>query len=324
MIKLDLKDRKILYELNDNSRQSYSKIAKKVGLSKDTVQYRVNKLIKNGVITRFYTTIDSFKLGYTSIRFYLVFQNTTPEIREEIINYFSNLDQIFNCASIEGRYDLVVNLWIKNQDELYQIWETFLKKYKKYIQKEVFTTYIESNEFRFSYILKDQYLPSDRKKTNIIKATGKTIVIDNIDRNILKLLAVNTRIPIKDISDNLNSSVTTISQRIKNLEKIGLIVGYKVGINLNKIGYTRFKVDIFLNDYSMKTKIINYVKNNPHLTWVSKSIGVSDLEFEFDVQNLEKLYEILQDLTLKYPDAIRNYSYFYIVNRHRLKLIPYN
>ena len=34
MIKIDLKDRKILYQLDINSRQPYSKIGKKVGLPK--------------------------------------------------------------------------------------------------------------------------------------------------------------------------------------------------------------------------------------------------------------------------------------------------
>ena len=43
-IKLDLKDRKILYELDINSRQPFAAIAKKVGLSKQTVINRVKKL----------------------------------------------------------------------------------------------------------------------------------------------------------------------------------------------------------------------------------------------------------------------------------------
>ena len=46
MTQLDLKDKKILLELELNSRQSFSSIAKKVGLSKEVVNYRVNKLIK--------------------------------------------------------------------------------------------------------------------------------------------------------------------------------------------------------------------------------------------------------------------------------------
>ena len=46
MEKIDLKDRKILYQLDIDSRQSYSQIAKKVGVSKNVLVYRINKLIE--------------------------------------------------------------------------------------------------------------------------------------------------------------------------------------------------------------------------------------------------------------------------------------
>ncbi|MFO7677029.1 MAG: AsnC family protein, partial [Thermoplasmatota archaeon] len=42
-MKLDLKDRKILYELDLDCRQSNSQIGKKVGLGRDVVSYRINK-----------------------------------------------------------------------------------------------------------------------------------------------------------------------------------------------------------------------------------------------------------------------------------------
>ncbi|MEM0493397.1 MAG: winged helix-turn-helix transcriptional regulator, partial [Candidatus Thermoplasmatota archaeon] len=50
MVDLDLKDRKILYELDLNARQSFGDIGKKVGLSKDSVAYRVKRMEDEGVI----------------------------------------------------------------------------------------------------------------------------------------------------------------------------------------------------------------------------------------------------------------------------------
>ena len=41
---LDLKDRKILYELDRDSRRSFSQIGKNVGLKKDVIAYRIKKL----------------------------------------------------------------------------------------------------------------------------------------------------------------------------------------------------------------------------------------------------------------------------------------
>ena len=49
MVKLDVKDRKILFQLTLNSRQSFNQIGKKVGLTKDVVAYRVKKLQENGI-----------------------------------------------------------------------------------------------------------------------------------------------------------------------------------------------------------------------------------------------------------------------------------
>ena len=44
MVELDLKDRKILYELDLNCRQSNTQIDKKVGLSRKVVEYRIKRM----------------------------------------------------------------------------------------------------------------------------------------------------------------------------------------------------------------------------------------------------------------------------------------
>jgi len=58
MEKLDLKDKKILYELDIDSRQSFRSIGRKVGLSKDVVASRVKKLQEIGIIKRFFARYD--------------------------------------------------------------------------------------------------------------------------------------------------------------------------------------------------------------------------------------------------------------------------
>jgi DNA-binding Lrp family transcriptional regulator len=47
---LDKKDRAILYNLDLNSRQSFNQLAKRVGLSREVVQYRVKQLEKRKLI----------------------------------------------------------------------------------------------------------------------------------------------------------------------------------------------------------------------------------------------------------------------------------
>lgn len=54
--KLDLLDHKIIEELKNNSRISFSDISQKIDKTEATVRRRVKKLLEDGIITRF--TID--------------------------------------------------------------------------------------------------------------------------------------------------------------------------------------------------------------------------------------------------------------------------
>ena len=50
---MDKKDRKLLYYLSLNSRESHTQLSKKIGLSKNSVKYRIERLQKEGVIKQF-------------------------------------------------------------------------------------------------------------------------------------------------------------------------------------------------------------------------------------------------------------------------------
>jgi DNA-binding Lrp family transcriptional regulator len=102
-IKLDLKDRRILYQLDIDSRQSLTQIGKKVGLKKDVVSYRIQRMQDEGVIKNFWTLIDAYKLGYIIFRFYLVFQYTNPEVKNKIIDYLAKDKHTCVINSIIGK-----------------------------------------------------------------------------------------------------------------------------------------------------------------------------------------------------------------------------
>ena len=119
MEKVDVKDKKILYHLDLDSRQSFSQLGKKVGLHKDVVVYRVKKLQEKGIIQHFWTEVSSSKLGYSNVKFYLNYQNITPEIKQEIIEYLVQSPYLAVVASCEGQYDLVVISSINNVAHFY-------------------------------------------------------------------------------------------------------------------------------------------------------------------------------------------------------------
>ena len=112
-------------------------------------------------------------------------------------------------------------------------------------------------------------------------------------------------IPLIDLAEKLNCSSQTINYRIKNLIKSDVIQAFRVNIDYSKLGYRFFKVNIDLNDYNERGRIINYVRYNPHLIMIDKSIGYHDLELNFWVDNLTQFHDIMDDIAIKFPGSVK-------------------
>lgn len=309
MYKIDLKDRKILYELDRDARQSLTQVGKKVGLKKDIVSYRIKRLQDEKYIKCFYTVIDAYKLGYSLFRYYVNFQYVNPIIREKIIEYFVNYRNICTVGEALGKYDLIVVVWVKDINEFYQFWSKALDKFGDYFESKLFSVYIHGVGFRRSYLLLDNYKIEDRVDHEYF-GVGKTVEIDETDYHLLNEIALNARMPLVELAEKFSCSSQTINYRIKRLKKEGLIQAFRVALTESLLGFQRRKVDIFLKNHSQRMNIINYIKSNPHLLYISTSTGLCDLEFEFVINDSEELIGIIEDITLKFPNSIKNYSIY--------------
>ena len=309
MQKIDLKDRRILYELDYNSRESLTQIGKKVGLKKDLVSYRIKKMQDEGVIQNFYTVIDAYKLGYLLFRYYVNFQYITTDIKNKIIEYFKNYRNICTVGEAVGKYDLIVVVWVNDISEFYQFWSNALDRFGDYFETKLFSVYVQGVGFRKSYLLLDNYKIEDRVDHEYF-GVGKTVEIDETDYHLLNEIALNSRAPLIELAEKFNCSSQTINYRLKRLKKEGLIQAFRVAVNDSLIGYHRYKADIFLKNHNQRKNIINYIKKDPHLVYISTSTVICDLEFEFSVENQREIINIIEDINLKFPESIKNYSVY--------------
>lgn len=96
--------------------------------------------------------------------------------------------------------------------------------------------------------------------------------IDTINKKILFLLQKDARMTYKEIADDLHRSETTVRDRIKAMERVGLIQGYTALINKTALG---------LNFYAI-------ILGNP--------VNAGDLDSVFEnikkVKNVLRVYQI--------------------------------
>ena len=155
----------------------------------------------------------------------------------------------------------------------------------------------------------DDYKKSERKKFTIV-CDGSSANIDELDYKLLNEIALNARIPLIDLTEKLSLSSQTVAYRLNNLIKSGVIKGFRVDVNINKLGLQFFDVRVNLRDHSKRMHIISHLQQNPYFKCLNTSIGYTDLELEFQLENMDKLNQIMDELNVKFPESIRTYFYF--------------
>lgn len=318
-IKLDLKDKKILTFLDENARYSNSQIAKRVGLSKPAIEYRLNRFKKNGVIFEFYTVIDFSKLGYSQYKVYFKFQNTSLEDENKIVEYWKKANNSIWVAQIRGNWDLSVSVLARSNYEFGRILNQFINKFSKFIlQKNVLLT-------EYSPIYAREYLTETKPSEFVYGIPSKISELDETDKDILKELATHARISILDLADKTHLTRDIVNYRIKKLIKEGIIIQFRSYPNLQKLGVNHYKI-IFRTknfDEMSENRIKQYVKTHKKATQFLKLIGSWDLEIEFETENEDELYKILNEIRKEFSDIIRDFDILRITETFKYNYFPF-
>ena len=322
--KLDLKDKKLLYELDLNSRQSLGEIGKKIGLSKNSVKYRIDNLTKEGLIKQFHTVVDISKLGFISFRLYLNLRNTTPEKEKEITEFLSKKNIVTWLVSIEGKYDLGALILTKTIKEMDELWNELNIKYGNFLENKLLTIMTKVRYFSRAF-LKD--LKSNNYEIAFVSEPLGEIEkqeIDETDWKILQLLAPNARISIVDISEELKLNEKTIISRIRKLEEKKIIIGYKTVFDLEKLGYLYYKIHFKLHNYSKDTfkKFKEYIKEHPNIIYDDEVLGGDDVEVELQVKDTNELRKIIDEIKKEFGTIIADYFTLLFFKEHKYIFLP--
>ncbi len=321
MHEIDLKDKKILFELDFNARQSFSDIGRTVGLSKQVVEYRVNNLIKKGIIKNFYPVINTSKLGYFYCRTSLSLQGISKRELNEMFETLRSRPEAFWIFEMQGPFDIFFGIWVKTLQEYRQFIDEFMAKYSPYVKLKMENIATDVIHYQHRYLLNR----IETKEIHVGEATAHE-ELDNLDKNILKQLNENARIPLLDIAAKLKENPKTISYRIKRLEKNKIIEAYRTGIDHNKLGFTYYKIFLSISNYTMKDlrRLQEFIKNNPATIYYVRGVSLhADVDFEMMIKDNKELFDFIKLLRDEFPKIIGSYTIAIFMDTLKVKYLPF-
>jgi Lrp/AsnC family transcriptional regulator, leucine-responsive regulatory protein len=320
MVKLDLLDQKLLIELDQDSRQTCSKLAKKLHTSQQVISYRIKKLVDSGIITSFITTFSSIPLGLTIIKIYIQYTGMTKETENEIYDFLSNHKSVNWIAKTLGKYDLFTAVMIKDISDLGKFKMELFQKFGKYI-----------NSYNTSMIQKAYTFPrsffSSKKQEMIQPALIHKefkLKLDKNDKVLMRYLADDSRISVLDLAKISNLNVKTVMSKIKNLKQKGIIQSYRINVDRNKIDLKYYKIFIKLRSYDPRdyNKLRNYCLSKKYLVHLIECIGEYELELEMEMPDSQRVEETIKDIRNRHSDVVANIESCEMTNEMKLTWLP--
>ncbi|MBS3106385.1 Lrp/AsnC family transcriptional regulator [Candidatus Woesearchaeota archaeon] len=311
---LDLKDRKLLYWLDQDSRATNKRLGKLVGLTEQAVGYRIKRLQEQGVIKRFVTFVDALSLGYQHYKVFVKLQYTSEEIEEKIIATLVAHPNVRWVVSTGGLYDLSFSVLAKSPTEFSDLFRKMIPSWGKYIGEQMIALNVRSPGFTRDWLLGKKI--SMRREYGGIQQN-----VDALSLRILKLLSQDARMNVVDIARRLQTSVDKVTHRLRKL-KTGVIAGFTLQLDLSKLGYEYYSVFLRMPSVS-ENALLAFAESHPGILYVVKTIGSYDFQLECEVQNYVELERLLKEFRPAFAASLKDFEVLRVTKEHKYDFFPF-
>lgn len=274
MIKLNLKQKKILKLLSINCRFTNKDIAKCVHLSEDAVAYQIKKLKEELQLGEFTTQFFFPMVEYHSFHVWL-------RMKEEDMIKLKKVKEIHSINKSNGKFDCQILIFAKDLKHFKNIMTKIESSFsiKEYTYSQLIGNYkefsnvippidvevqIPQNKKKFEYALQSKRYP----KVDI----HKRITLDEKDKKIIKVLIEYPRASFQQIYEMTELNHETIRYRIKRFVKEKFITNFGFIHNFSKYG-------LFVNYFLINIKdkniddFLQYINSDNRILYCAELQG---------------------------------------------------
>jgi DNA-binding Lrp family transcriptional regulator len=330
--KLDLKDKKILRALAQNARESKNTIAKKAGLSKDAILYRINKYYDLGLIQGCRAVIDANKLGYLNFHVLLQIAYLSDEEEKKIVNKIISHNNVRALLKFSGRFKFEIALIAKNLNEFQETLREIISDCKgNIVNYEI----LQIPNYYVSKVFPDSFLKSEeiyieendsKIKTKKEKLINDELKYDEIDKKIIFSLAENADVKYYELAEKTKLSADAVAYRIKNLLDSKLIKGFVPIVNYSSISYSIFSILVkFGPDIEKrKSELKEFLHRNKHVLWAVECVGKYNMMAYICVKSIEEYHIALNEFNSVFGENILELDTLIAYEEFKLNYFPKN
>ncbi|MBC2578831.1 Lrp/AsnC family transcriptional regulator [Clostridium sp. DJ247] len=121
-------------------------------------------------------------------------------------------------------------------------------------------------------------------------------MLDQTDFHILSLLKKNSRIQWREIGELVHLTGQAVANRIRRMEDLGVIEGYTINLNQNKLGKNLIAFITVFMKTTDHLSFQNFIKEKPEVLEGNRISGDGCYLLKVNVSNEEELMNILDEI----------------------------
>ncbi|MBU0459358.1 MAG: winged helix-turn-helix transcriptional regulator [Candidatus Woesearchaeota archaeon] len=295
-------DRKILYELNKNGRQSISNIAQKIGKGVDYVIYRIKRLKELGIYIGDVVVMDISKLGFQTHSLYLqvVNQHKVPEL----IDYLKNKPEVVDIIKVVGKYQLYTVIHVKKINQLEEVISNLGEHFSDVIINYRLLLCYNGYSLAHNYLFKNKE-PILHDK---LRYHEKEINLSDKEMKFISVLLKDPRASFHKIAKEIDSTLPKVRQIYEDLIKKEVIYYIRPSLNSLPLGYLHKHVLIRLKFGGMKKlkEIKSHLLGMKEIKALTLTFGRYDLTGRFIFESLADFQQFQEDFYSKFGKYVHS------------------
>ena len=151
------------------------------------------------------------------------------------------------------------------------------------------------------------------------------MILDENDRKILRLLQEDAHLTLKDISNRVNLSLTPVHDRVKRLEKEGIIERYVSVLNKKKLGVNLTvycQVTLVRQTFDISDSFNRAILNLPEVVECNFVSGTFDYLLKIVLPDMESYHYFHQTKLSILPEVSLINSFFIISEVKSTTVLP--
>jgi len=286
-------DLALLCELSLNGRESLTRLAEKLHLSKQRLGYRLRGLQHRGVLAGFFAIPNIFRLGFDHFRVFVKFHHFTETREKELVDHLVTRSEVSWLTQLDGDFDLEFVVWAPGVSAFEAAYDDILAQFGAMFGEKYFSlaTRIEFFPWRF-------LSPGRAAGGSVALESGKPLRIDPIDRRLLAELSRSGRLSLAALARRCRISPAVAAARVRALRRSGAIAGFGAKIDHARLGWTYRKVFLQLENPAgeAQARLSSWLRSQAEVIFLVKTIGTYELEAELMTRTPAEFFAFMRRL----------------------------